>query len=469
MSPQEIYDTQKRIQRVFSEPVKTKVVVDNVYLVGINRSSQSLISNELRNLFLVKTFDELLHEIRFISFRLGRLGVFKGIEVVLDTSDSCDENGVNVNIYVEEKRLVQARTGTNVGNNEADCYTSFHLNNLFGQADTISANFTMGTRTKSSFQFEVTKPFLGDNDSNVKLQLYKNIQDFSELSGFRETGRGVNIQYNLLQGSKGSHTLVYDFSWRDNSGLPGNVPFAIRSHAGHSVKSSVKYSFKWDARDDSILANRGSCFRSQTELAGANGFLGGDVNFLKQQFEVQFNKTFLEQATVSAGFSAGCVKSLSPWRPSFDSGAVPINDRFFIGGPMTIRGFTMRGVGPHMRGYSAGGDVFWTAGLHLYLPFPLQSVREKVGDALRCHLFVNAGNSVSVKENTLTSIGQSLNNLFKFSANGLADAGRLSVGFGLVLRTGFARLELNYCIPLIYGAGDQAKKGFQMGVGVDFL
>lgn len=33
---------------------------------------------------------------------------------------------------------------------------------------------------------------------------------------------------------------------------------------------------------------------------------------------------------------------------------IRINDRFFLGGPLTLRGFNTKGVGPHSEGESSG-------------------------------------------------------------------------------------------------------------------
>ena len=37
-------------------------------------------------------------------------------------------------------------------------------------------------------------------------------------------------------------------------------------------------------------------------------------------------------------------------RPLHPNDEIRINDRFFLGGPLTLRGFNLKGVGPHMDG-----------------------------------------------------------------------------------------------------------------------
>lgn len=53
------------------------------------------------------------------------------------------------------------------------------------------------------------------------------------------------------------------------------------------------------------------------------------------------------QATLQAGF-------LTRINNNFN---VSICDQYFIGGPLSLRGFTMRGVGPHKDGNALGANV----------------------------------------------------------------------------------------------------------------
>ena len=45
----------------------------------------------------------------------------------------------------------------------------------------------------------------------------------------------------------------------------------------------------------------------------------------------------------------------------------------------------------------------------------------------------------------------------------------VGVGIGLIYRTPIGRLELNFGIPVTMRQGDWARKGFQFGIGVEFM
>lgn len=71
---------------------------------------------------------------------------------------------------------------------------------------------------------------------------------------------------------------------------------------------------------------------------------------------------------------------------------ISIADNFFLGGPLNLRGFDMRGCGPRHNGNSVGGEMYWAAALHLYTPLPFRPGHNGFGDLFRLHGFINGGN-----------------------------------------------------------------------------
>lgn len=65
----------------------------------------------------------------------------------------------------------------------------------------------------------------------------------------------------------------------------------------------------------------------------------------------------------------------------------------------------------------------------------------------------------------LVSIGTSTSDTVK----ALTASPSIAVGFGIIYRHSVARLELNFCIPLTVARGDMFKRGFQLGLGLNFM
>ena len=100
------------------------------------------------------------------------------------------------------------------------------------------------------------------------------------------------------------------------------------------------------------------------------------MGFFKNDVEVQANiPLLLEQCSLQASLNAGFLRSIDP-----NSKTVTVADKFFLGGPLNLRGFEMRGVGPNSDGNAVGGTAYWAAGLHLYSPLPLREVKANETD-----------------------------------------------------------------------------------------
>eukprot|EP00158_Paraphelidium_tribonemae_P003106 Partr_v1_DN25890_c1_g1_i2_m2619 putative Sorting and assembly machinery component 50 len=144
---------------------------------------------------------------------------------------------------------------------------------------------------------------------------------------------------------------------------------------------------------------------------------------------------------------------------SIGSDSLPFAERFHMGGPLDIRGFKIRGIGPRapalygQRGDALGGNAYAAFGLSLFTPVPFLGRFP----SLKLHAFYNSGflaNDVKVSELERT-ISNSV-----FSQ---------TVGMGVCLKTDMCRVEANYVHPISFSRSDQLAGRFQLGVGIDFL
>lgn len=136
---------------------------------------------------------------------------------------------------------------------------------------------------------------------------------------------------------------------------------------------------------------------------------------------------------------------------------ISVMDKYFLGGPLTLRGFKNRGAGPHLDDCSLGNDAYWLAGVHLYTPLPFLHKNKKL-NWLKTHSFANIG---SIFSHDQISKQKKINFTFFIliffieeiindqNVDVLVNNVRLSVGTGIVIGFGnIARLELNYVWPL---------------------
>ncbi|XP_041072129.1 sorting and assembly machinery component 50 homolog [Carcharodon carcharias] len=426
-----------------------RVIVQHVHIDGISRTKDDLLVYEIADVFKAKNLIEVMKKSHEARERLLRLGIFRNVEVLIDTAQGEEalSEGLDVIFEVKEMRRLTGSYNTMVGNNEGSMVLGLKLPNLFGRAEKITFQFSYGTK-ETSYGLSYFKPQPGNFDKNFAVNLYKVTGQFP-WSSLRETDRGVSTEYNFPIW-KTHHSLKWEGVWRELSSLSRTASFSVREESGHSLKSSISHTMTVDTRNSAILPKRGALLKINQELAG---YTGGDVSFLKEDVELQFNSSLLWDSVLSASLWGGLLVPIGD-KPS------SIADRFYLGGPTTVRGFSMYSIGPQSEGDYLGGEAYWAGGLHFYTPLPFRPGQGGFGDLFRTHFFLNAGNlcNLNYGEGPYAHLQK------------LAECIRWSYGAGIVLRLGnIARLELNYCIPMGVQSGDRICDGVQFGAGIRFL
>ncbi|CAM4734584.1 hypothetical protein PO909_021585 [Leuciscus waleckii] len=425
------------------------VVVQHVHIDGLGRTKEDLLTYEIADVFRANNLIDVMKKSHEARQKLLRLGIFRHVEVVIDTAEGTDAlpNGLDVTFEVKELRRMTGSYNTMVGNNEGSMVLGLKLPNVFGRAEKLTFQFSYGTK-ETSYGLSFFKPQPGHFERNFSINLYKVTGQFP-WSSLRETDRGVSTEFSFPIW-RTNHTLKWEGVWRELGCLARTASFTVREESGHSLKSSLSHAMVIDTRNSTILPRKGALLKINQELAG---YTGGDVRFLKEDFEIQFNKTLFWDSVLSTSLWGGMLLPLGE-RPSC------IADRFYLGGPTSVRGFSMYSIGPQSEGDYLGGEAYWAGGVHLYTPLPFRPGRGGFGDLFRTHFFLNAGNlcNLNYGEGPRAHLSK------------LAECIRWSYGAGIVLRLGnIARLELNYCIPMGVQSGDRICDGVQFGAGIRFL
>merc|ERR1711962_13004 len=429
-----------------TDPSAVPVDVKNVFIDGLRRTQDILITNQLAPLLKVKTYSELTKQLNSCKLKLDRIGIFKNSMCFIDIArDSDDPKGVDVVFKVEEKIKLSGGIGTDVNSDGTNAAANTHLgvvNFWSGLGEQMNMSVSRAANSSTMYNVEFKKPWVQNSDSVFSLNVLRSKTEFPA-SFYKESAHGINTNFSL-PGTFGIYNLGWNLRWRENT-LGTNAPFEIREQCGHSLKSSLCHSFVSDGRDDRVYPTRGLLYRHAMEYSG----VGGDVNALKGEMGLQLNKKLFANCVLSSSLRTSGVYSLSD---------VPlqINDRIFLGGPTSVRGFELNGIGDHAGDAALGGQVAWEAGLHLYTPLPWVSERSFLGN-FRLHFFANAGN---------------LDNLENISRiRDILEKPRTSLGLGLVLNflRNF-RLEINYCVPMNVRAGDVlGATRPSLALGVEFL
>ncbi|XP_030762179.1 sorting and assembly machinery component 50 homolog [Sitophilus oryzae] len=429
-----------------------QVTVDKINVDGLTRTKDDIIEDCIKDLFQAQHFQEVLLKAHKARIKLEELGCFKNIGVYIDVSKGpkARSDGLEVTFDVKEQRRVTGGVTTHIGNNEGVLLVGLRLPNLFGRGEKIQLEYSHGSKKTSNFNCSFIKPFRGKYRPTLTAAILQNQSEWPN-SGYKQQERGILFDLGFYSNSLFKHNLQWEGIVRNLSTLTRTTSFDVREQSGVSLKSSFKHLLSIDLRDDHIFPNTGSFVQLTSELAG----IGGDVGFLKNEVSVQDNYYLFDGHVLQASFIAGYLSSISNTRK------ISIADRCYLGGPLSVRGFETRGVGPHSDGDALGTNSYWAAGLHLFTPLPFRPGRGGFGELFRTHFFLNAGNVGNfnlVKMNKSDIIQVLISNV------------RISYGVGVALKLGnIARLEVNYCFPYKFDKGDQTHPGIQFGIGVQFL
>ncbi|KAF2097665.1 hypothetical protein NA57DRAFT_39989 [Rhizodiscina lignyota] len=447
----------------------------------LSRIFQPLLKSDKNNTY---TLSEALEGITGAADRLTRFDIFHDpISVYIDTvTPPTTEDAItqlSVFLSAKEKSRYTIKTGTEAGHAEGSAYLSVFLRNIFGGAESLSANASLGTRTRSAYSLAFDTPLLSNPDIKWEIGGLTS-STLKEWASHEEAIKGGATKFKFLTSSGHRHEIGYSGTWRQITSLLTNASPTVRTDAGDSFKSSISHTWVNDQRDFALLPSKGYLMKTTTELAGW-GPLKGDVAFAKVEAETQgavpIPIPFLEGTAFTVGLRGGVLYPLS-----FGYGTSPplmsrINDRFQLGGPTDVRGFRLSGMGPRDRNDAVGGDVYAAGGASILFPFP----RVGKDTPLRLQAFINGGRLLALKDKpsgksesgseekgsmSSAAVADSVKRTINELGNGLPSC---AAGIGLVYAHPAARFEVNFSLPLVIRKGEEARKGLSFGVGVSFL
>lgn len=426
--------------------------VDRVCVDGLVRTKDDIVLETVKDLFSATNFEEVIRKAHSVRNKLDSLGCFRNIAIHIDTSDGekATPNGYEVTFYVRELKRLLGGVHTMVGdNNEGSLVVGLRAPNILGRGERIQGEYSYGTKRTQIFNVALIKPLMTKYNATVSASVFQNDQEWP-VSGYKLVEKGLLLDLSFFSLNKLKHSLQWAGDIREMLIGTRYASFEVREDAGPTLKSAVRHILSYDTRDTNIFPNFGFLGQLTTEVAG----LGGNIGFCKNELLLQKNiplfSDFVLQGTVSSG-----------WMIPFKDENIKVCDNFFLGGPLSLRGFQIRGIGPTSDQTFFGAKTYWAGALHLYTPLPFRPGCGGFGELFRTHFFVNAGN--------IGDWGDQANSLKELGDKIVQDT-RLVTGVGIALRLGqMARVELNYCFPVWFQDSDNVVKGVQFGIGVQFL
>jgi len=270
--------------------------------------------------------------------RLKRSGYFKDVNI---TTQRIDNHKLDVVVKVEEGLSGSLVAGISYGS-----YYKFGFNfkveerNIFGSGQTLKASANLSSKY-TNYSVGLYNPSIMDTPYYLNLGVFATrFEGISYTSRRRGgfIGVGRELIRNLTTG------LTFNYS---NIKLE-NYPDSLNYLKDKYTKKSLVWRITYNNTDDYYFPTEGVVLEGSAEYAG----LGGDEKFTRYLLDAQgyyplTNDYYETVAVLKMKGHYGLIK---------DRGYLPINERFFLGGIGTIRGFEWYSISPKDRsGLEIGG------------------------------------------------------------------------------------------------------------------
>lgn len=158
---------------------------------------------------------------------------------------------------------------------------------------------------------------------------------------------------------------------------------AIRKEENISVRRKLTFILIRDTRIDKFVPKQGSFTTYYAQYVG--GVLRGDDSFLKLEFSWARYQKAIGSFIYASRIKGGWVKEMG------ESTEVPTNDRFYLGGANTIRGFRENIIGPRLNNLDYQFEDSTNIGANTYLIFN-QELRFPILGKFWGSIFTDIGN-----------------------------------------------------------------------------
>jgi len=296
------------------------------------------------------------------------------------------------------------------------------------------------------------------------LRAHQTTANHAAASSYTLVSRGLS----LSAVTPAAGTFTASTTVRTLTDLSPAASLSVREEAGTSTLTALTHTIERDARDSAAAPTTGWRVGLTTTLAGLLRGLG-DVRHAKIEADGQAHAPVgASGITASVAVRGGAAV---PWG---GDAAVRLPDRFYLGGPASLRGFAVRGVGPVDGSDALGGNLYYAATAMVSGPSPRGSPSAAGGGGaglaaalhVRPHLFVTAGDVGSV-----AAVGRALRNgggRGEGVVAGLAAGARVAAGVGVGVECALGRVEVNAVRVLRAAASDKVSGGLQFGLMQSF-
>jgi outer membrane protein insertion porin family len=399
-----------------------EVYVERINISGNVRSEDKILRRELPlhegDLYTLQNKEKARQ-------RLVNLGYFESVNV--DTQPGSDKTKIIVNVVVVERPTGLFSIGGGFSSVDGLVGTlDLAQRNFLGRGWEAAIRIRAGAQTQQG-TISFTDPWLFDRPLSGGFDIYKSIRDYQDYT-YDTTGGNLRLSHPFAEYWRWS--TGYRLSQDIIKNVSALAPPDLQMQKGTTVTSSIGGALSRDSRDLVAAPTKGG----QTVLSFDFAGLGGDSHFYKGTFLQTYFWPIWLGHIVGARFEAGFIQGWAGHE-------VPLFERFYLGGPNSLRAFKYRSVSPvDSGGFKEGGTSEVLATTEYIIPLPF---------GFRVAFFFDVGN------------------VYGFSTSfDLTDL-RYGPGAGIRWQSPFGPIRVDYGVNVAPRPGE-APGAFQFSVGSPF-
>ena len=342
-----------------------EVYVERINISGNVRSEDKILRRELPlhegDLYTLQKKDRARQ-------KLVNLGYFESVNVT--TQPGSDKTKIIVNVEVVERPTGIFSIGG--GYSSADSLVGtidLAQRNFLGRGWEVAIRIRAGATTQQG-TISFTEPWLFDRPLSAGFDIYKSIRNYQDYT-YDTTGLNLRLSHPFAEYWR--WLLGYRVSQDDISNLSDTATPELVDQKGTTITSAVSGSLTRDSRDVVAAPSRGGQTTLTMDFAG----LGGDSQFFKATVLQTYFKPLWFGHVLGTRAEAG-------YGTGWGGQDFPLFERFYLGGPNTIRAFKFRSVSPvDSAGFKTGGTSEVLGNVEYVVPLPF---------GLRVAAFFDVGN-----------------------------------------------------------------------------
>jgi outer membrane protein insertion porin family len=329
-----------------------EVYVERINISGNVRSEDRILRRELSlregDLYTLQKRDRSRQ-------RLVNLGYFESVNVA--TQPGADKTKIIVNVDVVERATGLFSIGGGYSSVDSLVGTiDLAQRNFLGRGWEVAIRIRAGATTQQG-TLSFTEPWLFDRPLSAGFDVYKNIRDYDDYS-YDTTGLLLRLSHPFEEYWRWH--VTYRLSHDDISDISPFASPSLQAEEGVTITSAIGVSLTRDSRDVVVAPTKGAQTAIGVDFAG----LGGDAQFVKVTalqtyfFPIWFGHIIGMRAQAGYGWGWG-------------SEPLPLFERFFLGGPNSIRSFKFHDLSPvDDAGFKTGGTSEILGNVEYIIPLP---------------------------------------------------------------------------------------------------